>query len=200
MVLAGGDDSVCDTLYGIPDLEDPPPWTCAPSAPDPRIEAIVPEDGSNQVLHFAELARIEVPAMGIGEEWDAVLDWQARQHAAFSSHPAYRVDVLNTNQQSFSDLCEGLQIMRDYGFLDEETLSQALAGLCEPFTPRDEVHRLVSQYTVAFLKANLAREPGYQNRITPGWALTREPYAEFFVTGGEKDPKVKRPVHRAFDD
>ena len=172
MTLVGGDDSVCDTLYGIPGLEDPPDWTCAPSPPDPRIKVIVPHDGSNQVLHFTELARIKVPAIGIGEEWNAVLDWQARQHAAFAGHPAYRVDVFNTNHQSFSDLCEGLQVMGDFGILSPGEVSGALAALCEGFTPISEVHRLVNQYTVAFLKANLARQPGYQNMLTPGWALT----------------------------
>jgi len=64
-------------------MKETPPWTRAASAPDPRIKAIVTLDGSNQVLHFAELTRVQVPALGIGEEWNAVMDWQARQHAAF---------------------------------------------------------------------------------------------------------------------
>lgn len=224
MVLAAGDDSVCDTLYGIPDLEDPPDWTCAPSLPDPRIKAIVPQDGSNQVLHFAELARVRVPAMGLGEEWNMVTDWQARQHAAFSGHPSYRVDVFNTNHQSFSDLCEGFQVMGDLGLLDSGSLSFLLGLYCDGFTPSAEVHRLVNQYTIAFLKTNLAREPGYHDILTPGWALTKEQVIEFFVTErksprsidadwpdlfvyfphqpgsaqarAEKNPKATRPVPR----
>jgi hypothetical protein len=35
---------------------------------------------------------------------------------------------------------------------------------------------------VAFLKTNLAGEPGYQRVLTPGYALTSEPAVEFFVT------------------
>jgi hypothetical protein len=182
MTLAGGDDSVCDTLYGMPGLEDPPSWTCVPSPPDPRIKAIVPQDGSNQVLHFAELARVKVPAMGLGEEWNMVLDWQARQHAAFTSHPSYRVDVFNTIHQSFSDICEGFQVMGDFGFLTPGDVSGLLGIFCDGYTPFAEVHRLVNQYTIAFLKTNLAREPGYQKILTPGWALTREEFIEFFVT------------------
>lgn len=67
MVLAGGDDVVC----GSP--ADPLADTCVPaytSAPDRRIKAIVPLDGSSQLLRFAELARITVPSMAIGEAWD----------------------------------------------------------------------------------------------------------------------------------
>ncbi len=191
MTLAGGDDEVCDTLYGIPGLEDPPDWTCVPSFPDPRIKAIVPQDGSNQVLHFQELARVTVPAMGIGQEWNTVLDWQARQHAAFSGKPSYRVDVFNTIHQSFSDLCEGFQVMRDYTIIDDDLLSLILGDICDPFTPTTEVHRLANQYTIAFLKKNLAGESGYQRILTPGWALTREPYIEFFVTEKKSPRSIK---------
>ena len=224
MTLAGGDDSVCDTLYGIEGLEDPPPWTCVPSPPDPRIKAIVPQDGSNQVLHFGELARIGVPAMGMGQEWNTVLDWQARQHAAFSGRPAYRVDVFNTNHQSFSDICEGFQVMGDRGLLTPEDVTFLVGLFCGSVTSPGVVHPLVSKYQVAFLKTHLAGEAGYQNILTPGWALARESLIEFFVTEkrnpnsitedwpdtfiyfmhqpgseqarAEKDPKHKLPVYR----
>jgi len=224
MALAGGDDLVCDTLYGIPGLEDPPDWTCAPTDPDPRIKAITPVDGSNQVLHFAELARITVPALGIGEEWDAVLDWQARQHAAFSGHPAYRVDVAATNHQSFSDICEAAQLGVDSGIFPELGESM-LAMFCTPdYTPSGVVHELTGKYVAAFLRTQLAGEPGYQAVLTPGWAIAREQLVEFFVTErrspqsidddwpglfvyfphqpgslqarGPKDPSEKRAVNR----
>ena len=151
----------------------------------------MPQDGSNQVLHFQELARVTVPAMGIGQEWNTVLDWQARQHAAFSGKPSYRVDVFNTIHQSFSDLCEGFQVMRDYTIIDDDLLSLILGDICDPFTPTTEVHRLANQYTIAFLKKNLAGESGYQRILTPGWALTREPYIEFFVTEKKSPRSIK---------
>jgi len=198
MVLAGGDDSVCDTLYGV-DVEDPPAWTCAPSPPDPRIKAIVPQDGSNWCLHFYELRRITVPAMGLGEEWSMLESWndppweswQARQHAAFSSQPAYRVDVFNTIHQSYFDICEGAQVLGDMGIFDPGTVAYFLDNLCTPYTPSTDVHRLVNKYMIAFLKTNLAREPGYHNMLTPGWALTNEQYIEFFVTE-KRSPRAIR--------
>jgi hypothetical protein len=48
--------------------------------------------------------------------------------------------------------------------------------------PSAESNRLAAKYAVAFLKTVLARESGYQNILTPGYALTREQYIEFFVT------------------
>jgi Platelet-activating factor acetylhydrolase, isoform II len=188
MTLAGGDDSVCDTLYGQEGLEDPPAWTCVPSFPDPRIKVITPLDGSNQVLHFYELARITLPAMGIGEEWNmlaldpAFTTWQARQHAAFSGHPAYRVDLYNSIHQSFSDICEVAQVFIDTG-VDPATGEWILDNFCTADIISSALaHQLRSKYMIAFLKTHLTGEPGYQNMLTPGWALTRESSIEFFAT------------------
>jgi predicted dienelactone hydrolase len=190
MVLAAGDDSVCDKFYE-PGME----WTlplpdglCGPSPPDPRIKAIVPLDGSNQLLYFEELARVRIPAMGIGEEWGYLeltdpefASWQARQHAAFSGHPRYRVDVFNTNHQSFSDTCEGVRVLGDLGLLSADDVAGLLALFCDGMTPSAEVHTLVNQYLIAFLKAHLRGQNRYQRLLTPGYALTRQPLIEFFV-------------------
>jgi predicted dienelactone hydrolase len=190
MVLAAGDDSVCDKFYE-PGME----WTlpipdglCGPSLPDHRVKAIVPLDGSNQLLYFTELARVRVPAMGMGEEWSYLaLDppwasWQARQHAAFSGHPAYRVDVFNTNHQSFPDICEGVQVLGDLGIYSPDLVALYLSLLCDGMTPSGEVHTLVGQYLVAFLKGNLLGNKAHERLLTPGYALTRQPLIEFFVT------------------
>jgi dienelactone hydrolase len=187
MVLAAGDDLVCDKFYEPydPDMSDP---LCAPSPPDPRVKAIVPLDGSNQLLYFTELARVEIPAMGMGQEWGQLaLDpqwasWQARQHAAFSGHPAYRVDVFNTNHQSFSDFCEGVQVLGDLGMLSTGYVAYLLSLNCDGFTPSGEVHSLVGKYMVAFLHKTVLRENRYQRVLTPGYANSREPLIEFFVT------------------
>lgn len=175
MVLAGGDDEVCDLADLFPGWPVPPE-TCAPSYPDPRISMIIPLDGSNQLLHFQELARVDVPAMGIGEEWEVVGDWQARQHAAFTGHPSYRVDVFNTTHSSFSNICIGWDIMVDYGVLPPEVAAAWKSGFCDLGTlDGAEVRRIVTKYMLAFLQ-------DYQPVLTPGHALTREPNVEFFVT------------------
>jgi hypothetical protein len=171
MVLAGGDDVVCD--LGMP---NPPPETCAPSHPDPRISAIIPLDGSNQALHFAELARIDVPVLGMGREWNEVGAWQARQHAAFSGQPSYRVDVFNTAHTSFSSLCLGWEVMDDYGAMPPGFVDMLKSVFC-PIDVLDgaEVHRIILKYMLAFLN----HDPRV---LTPGHALTSEPNVEFFRT------------------
>ena len=50
-------------------------------------------DGSSQILWFHELAQVSVPAIVIGQPWENVGAWHAREHAAISAQPNYRVDV-----------------------------------------------------------------------------------------------------------
>jgi len=188
MVLAGGEDDVCDTLG------DEGVGACGPSQPDPRIKAIVPLDGSGWILKFNELARIKVPAIGIGQEWDflqfqvsngwlweGMEAWAARQHAAYSGRPAYRVDVYNSNHFSFADFCQAIPALGNMGLSSAEEVAWFEAD-CAAYTPSDTIHRITSQYAIAFLKTHLSGATQYQKYLTPGWTLTREPLAEFFVT------------------
>lgn len=155
--------------------------------------------------------------------------WHAREHAAWSGHPAYRVDVFNTIHQSFSDICEANHVL---GEVVPDVWPEGLVAfydglLCTGITSGSVVHSLVSKYTAAFMKTNVAGELGYQDVLTPGWALTREQYIEFFETekrnphsiaqdwpgdfiyfmhqpGSEqaralKDPKPDRPVQRVLE-
>ena len=152
MVLAGGDDDVCDAFWVQP------PEICVPSKPDPRIKAIVPLDGSTFDPWYNELARIKVPAIGIGQEWDGLQfqvsqgwapegweSWAARQHAAYSGRPAYRVDVYNSNHFSFADFCQAIPALGDMGLSSEEEVAWFLAD-CAAYTPSDVIHRITSQY------------------------------------------------------
>ncbi len=193
ITTAGGDDSVCDMFYGM-FPQDPPPWTCAPTLPDTRFEVIVPLDGSGQALHFWEMARVTVPVLGMGEEWSTLAAlaeqgappgweaWQARNHAAYSGHPAYRVDVLNSNHPSFGDVCDGFRFLVDQGIFPAAAMEPVFAANCDPYIPSALANRIITQYMVAFLKVELAGERGYSAMLTPGWALTSEPNAELFVT------------------
>lgn len=191
LTLAGGDDSagdVCADFRGWPT----PPETLVPSLPDGRVKAIVTLDGSNQCLKFTELARIHMPALGLGEEWTKLATgmpgmetWQARQHAAMSGHPSYRIDVTGAEHQSFSNTCASNAIWAAHG-LDPwatEARSYALAATCDARVIQpSEAFRLVTKYMIAFLTKTVIGSPGYQPILTPGYAITSEPLIEFFET------------------
>jgi len=188
MALAGGDDQVCD-VAGI-DFSRVPPETCVSILPDERVKAIIPIDGANQMLRYAELARIKVPNMGIGEEWSTLEamqadgeSWQARQHAAIQSHPNYRVDIAYATHNSFLNVCPTNQVMHDMGIIDDATLTSILQAVCpaEPVPP-EEFGNLTAQYMIAFLKTVLEKETAYKDMLTPDYALENDPFIEFFET------------------
>jgi len=187
--LAGGDDVACDTAIeaGL----DVPLETCVPVPPDPRIQAIVSLDGAHHFLKFDEMARITVPSIGIGEEWESIPalglpeSWQARFHAATQGHPSYRVDIAETNHRSFSNMCEALPVYVSHQyppFLVPIILPILQQAYCAAPLPAPEAKRLITMYTVAFLKTTLSGETGYQRILTPGYALNNESMIEFFVT------------------
>jgi predicted dienelactone hydrolase len=193
IALAGGDDTVWD--YG---LTDPYAWIDGSipedvprgsTLPDPRFKVIVALDSANQELRFEELTRVKVPALGLGEEWDTLAmdplmtGWQARQHAAFSGHPSYRVDVARTNHHSFAETCDGLAIMDLHGLETIYGTNDVLRSwLCEGVLTPAESRAIISRYMLAFLKTELLGETDYQRMLTPGWTLTRETGIEFFET------------------
>jgi predicted dienelactone hydrolase len=199
LALAGGDDQTCDWTMGL-DATNIPPETCGPIVPDPRIKAIVPIDPTSYALHYAELARIKIPSMVMGQEWSTLEATKtntesllARPHAAVQGRPNYRVDFAYANHSSFSNHCEYVQVMNDYGIYDDATVDAYTQKMCqpEPVSP-EELGNLTTQYMVAFLKTVLVGEKGYQEMLTTDYALENEPYIEFFETEeGSPDETVE---------
>jgi predicted dienelactone hydrolase len=183
LTLAGGDDAVCAT-----DTESLPAIcnSLGSTDRDPRIKAVVSIDGSNQFLHFGELARITVPYGEVGQaaEKPDVQSWQARPHAAISAHPSYRVDVRTALHNSFQNSCLGVNVVYSVGAITLAQRNAVLAGptCVPPALDQAEGRRLAAKYAIAFLKSTLAGEPGYQEFLTPGTVKATETVVEFFVT------------------
>jgi predicted dienelactone hydrolase len=188
LALAGGDDQVCD-VKGL-DPNKLPTETCGSILPDPRVRAIVAIDGSSQFFYYAELARIKIPSMVIGQEWSALESQQAgiesllaKPHAAIQGQPNYRVDIAYANHLSFLNLCVFVQVQNDQGIIDDASLEAYLQQSCppEPVSP-EEFGNLTTQYMIAFLKTVLVGENGYKEMLTTDYALENEPFIEFFET------------------
>jgi predicted dienelactone hydrolase len=202
LALAGGDDQVCDLAH-LADLLDPnqfPPETCGPILPDPRVKAIALIDGSSQFFYYAEMARIKIPSMVMGQEWSTLESQKgnlecllARPHAAIQGHPNFRVDIAHANHFSFLNHCALMQALHDHGIVDDASLDAYLQQSCqpEPVSP-EEFSSLTTQYMIAFLKTVLVGEKGYKDMLTPGYALENEPFIEFFETEeGSPDETVE---------
>lgn len=208
MALAAGDDLVCDMAQRPDDRT--PAQACIEVVPDPRYRVIAPIDGSNQLLYFEELARVNIPALSLGQDWLSIVatqgveygGWQARQHAAFSGHPNYRVNLERSDHMtSFTNFCASLLIERDIGFrspasarfywdrlgccddrLSPVTLPTAPVCSVPDRLPFSDAHRIVLRYLTAFLDTELRGITGEQRILTPGWALTSETDVQFFPT------------------
>jgi predicted dienelactone hydrolase len=204
MVLGGaGEDNVCKPMEGWY-KDPPPPKFCSPTGPDDRIKAVVAFSPASFLLDWAELAQIRVPTIILNEEWDllAATSWigpdeHARAHAAIQGKPSYRADIFGTNHNSFCDTCEFLSLMHDDPDIqnlmpvDDDDIEFVCVGDQWTSTPSTVAMPIVNKYAVAFLKTVLAREQGYQDMLTPAWALKREPLVEFFVTEKRNPNAVK---------
>jgi predicted dienelactone hydrolase len=188
LALAGGDDSVCDSLWpGNAGMQSVPypPETCVATVPDPRIKAIVSLDSSAQAVRYAELARVGVPSLIMGQGpgslgtglWRTLL---ARPHAAIARPDSFRIDVDNSNHNSFANSCEGFLIAYDHGAVDYDWMSYNRSRFgCDPVLAPADAHRVITMYVVAFLDAYLRPPGSYQSILTPGYAATHTPTVQF---------------------
>ncbi len=190
LALAGGDDQTCDWPMGLEDPTAVPPEICVSISPDPRIKAIIPIDSTSYALYYAEMARIKIPSMLMGQEWntldspkDNIETLLARPHAAIQGQANYRVDIANASHNSFTAVCPNIHVWFDHGIIDDQMRDAFLQAECpqEPISPA-EIENLVTQYMIAFLKTELVGEKGYKEMLTTGYALANEPFIEFFET------------------
>jgi dienelactone hydrolase len=193
--VTGGDDLVCDT-YNAP---NPAPSTSCVAFldVDTRVKATVLLDTATQNMRYHELARITAANIMIGEDIDSIERGietgdigavpsilHGRAHHAYSGKPNYRVDVLNsTHVASFTNACQVMLVRGDIGLLTPAEVEVQLARLhCNDpaYTPYQTANEIMWRYAVAFLGTELAGDTTYKNMLTPGWAVSREPFAMFF--------------------
>jgi predicted dienelactone hydrolase len=127
LVLTAGYDDMCDELwasnfYGDPNPE--PSFICNQVAPDPRIRGIVTMDGASMNMRFANLARVSVPSLLLGETVAnsatipvGATTWLFRTHAAIDRHDSFRAEVIGSNHYSFTNYCEAGPLLQKLGVL-----------------------------------------------------------------------------------
>ena len=200
--LASGDRLVCDALWPALSGSDSlpyPPDTCVRTSPDRRIKAMISLDGSSQLVRYSELSKIEMPSLIMGETIDQseqiaaaentpqLKSWIARPHAAINRLDSYRVDVNGANHFSFTDFCDGFQVLVNLGHPEWDWSGSwpciATGWDAVTISSTDE-HVVVTKYMIAFLdmyfrnpNANLLLDYWI---LTPEYALTHTPTVQFF--------------------
>jgi dienelactone hydrolase len=206
LALAGGDDSVCDSVE--PFYGRQPDGTCVAVTSDRRFKAVISLDGSNDLLTANELARVRVPSMGIGEDEAAIeasaqgwTGYNARPHVFIGARTSYRIDVNHTTHVSYTETCPGwLDILTRAGVFpnermaleDVETIKWFYCSCPTPDLDGDCVldarsgHTLITKYMIAFINAYVANGPG-RNLLVPRCGQKQEANIDLFTTevGGD---------------
>jgi predicted dienelactone hydrolase len=192
--LAGGDDEICDALYGVHYCGDTavyPPYTCVPAAADPRIKVIVALDGT-PLLRYHELARISVPSLILGEPVErlrigggpSLETLNARPHAGIGRSDSYRIDFEDAQHSSFCNWCDDLRVMSGLGLAwatDQLKSPPCVVDTETGFDPANDptTHQTVTAYMVAFLNTHFGIAD--ESRVlTSEYAAQNFPRVELF--------------------
>lgn len=211
--LTAGYNDFCDELwassyYGDPTTE--PQSICGPLQPDRRIRTVVGMDAASMTLRYANLAKINIPSLIMGEtvENSATIpidaaSWLYRPHAAIGRPDSYRAEIQGANHYSFTNYCEAgpllqqlgvLEILYEAGWLPGNDVAAwdsvfPCAGPAEaPFDPvtiaPTLAHQIVDTYVLAFLNAYFPRDPlsfiSALQVLTPQYASENEPLVYFY--------------------
>jgi hypothetical protein len=202
-----GDDQVCDTteIARLQGDKKPAASICVATPPDRRFTALMTLDGHAMPLRWEELSRIRVPSLILGSAFwadgafapwvgpafglaDTALDSSvARPHAAiWEQTRSVRVDLRGVEHGAFADVWDGLPILYQAGLLSAEDYAMYMRGQPGayglPLVPKQEIHRMVTKYAVAWLKAEVVKDgtPLSQHILTQAYTKAFEPNVELY--------------------
>lgn len=134
-------------------------------AADSRVDAIIPiapavggDDPDNQLLSDERLASITTPALVIAGTNDQTTPIDPNVRRAWdltNSEPHYRLELVDAQHQSFTDLCDYLEVfptLRDVNPLVLETVETMGAEGCSPGDmPIERAQELTNTFAISFL-------------------------------------------------
>ena len=131
---------------------------------DPRVDAIVPlapatgDASGRQLLSDDDLAAITVPALvmvGTNDRTTPATPNVERPWELSSSEPRYRIDLVDGQHQTFSDVCayqQSVPLLADVPPLILDTINAYAEEGCSPGDmPIDRAHELRNTFAIAFL-------------------------------------------------
>lgn len=133
---------------------------------DPRVDALIPlapavgDGGDDGLLSDADLASIELPTLIIVGTDDSTTPVDPNVETAWSSSsasPHYRVELVAAEHQSFTDLCDYLDVLvdrEDATPLVVDVITEMSVEGCSPDDmPIERVKALTNTFTVSFLES-----------------------------------------------
>ena len=141
--------------------------------PDDRVDAIVPIAASSQWLSDQELAAVKVPILllsGTKDETVPLSTAAERPWSITASRPAWRVDLEGAGHNSFTNICDMLDPLRNAGLPSVVIDGLAEEGCSPDLIPVDDAHRLTEHFVLAFLRTTLDHHPWSQRLLSPQFA------------------------------
>jgi predicted dienelactone hydrolase len=133
---------------------------------DPRVDALIPlapavgDGGDDGLLSDADLASIELPTLIIVGTDDSTTPVDPNVETAWSSSsasPHYRVELVAAEHQSFTDLCDYLDVLvdrEDATPLVVDVITEMSAEGCSPDDmPIERVKALTNTFAVSFFES-----------------------------------------------
>lgn len=130
---------------------------------DPRVDAIIAlapatGDGSGRLLSDENLASITIPSLvmvGTNDQTTPATPNVDRPWELSNSSPQYRLDLVDGQHQSFTDICDyqdTMPLLPDVPDLILETIDDFAEQGCSPADmPIDRVKELTNSFAIAFL-------------------------------------------------
>ena len=131
---------------------------------DPRVDAIIPlapatgDESGRQLLTDDDLAAITVPALamvGTNDQTTPATPNVERPWELSNSEPRYRVDFVDGQHQTFSDMCayqQEVPLLADVPPLILDTINAYAVEGCSPGDmPIDRAHELQNTFAITFL-------------------------------------------------
>lgn len=188
-------------------------------APDERVKAIIALDGSASFCDFIdsyscvyenvterELARIEIPALIMGEHHAVIGDlFNLRPHEQISAKSNYLVEIKGSRHGSFgSFVCGSILVLQANPEADQllgstygDLLSNVMLSISpecgagsDPLQPgvdyigAEENIRLLNLYMVSFLKRHLGSDERYNRYLNQGYAVSNGLAVDFYKKSG----------------
>ena len=166
----------------------------AGSGPDRRVAAIAPisavidgdlqsdeREGPNAGFTEEQLASITVPVLLLGgtEDVNVPIGNNAIAFDQMVNAPkVYKVDIIGATHNHFAAICPIANALIDFGVSPDVWPAIGAGDLVEPYEttcgpdvlPAEEGFRLQSLFVVAFFKAELLDDSGYERYLSPNFA------------------------------
>jgi len=157
---------------------------------DDRVDAIMPIAAAAGALSDDELASIDIPTLLLSGTQDQTVSLDPNTTETWellSSKEAYRIDVVDGGHNSFTNVCDLVEVLLDAGLppaLLETLISSAEEGCAPELIDIEEAQRLMVLYASSFFRSTLGPDARYQRYLNPTYAAREDLPVDYFVHRG----------------